>query len=111
MVIDELVERLRRKKFTRRTITGKRNVVLANPDGPEAADALEAMKEALVEAKAVIEAEREVSVDCNTILYKGNPDFGKVTDPDALEEIAKYDSVLAKIDATLNQGVPGDVNQ
>jgi hypothetical protein len=87
-VIDELVARLRRMA----RYEGKRNVGRVNNARAmdEAADALEAMKEALVEARAAL---HQHYVD-----WDGEP-----------EDAVPLQLARAKIDATLNQGVPGDV--
>jgi uncharacterized Rossmann fold enzyme len=90
MKVDELVERLRETaKVGRGAGSNKSSREIA--DGlDEAADALKAMKEALVEARAAL---HQHYVD-----WDGEP-----------EDAVSLQLARAKIDATLNQGVPGDV--
>jgi hypothetical protein len=110
MVIDELVERLQRKaqqasEISRTMAEDKSLRQSGNPerrrdlyawtkpedtDEAKAASLLLAMKEALVEARAAL---HQHYVD-----WDGEP-----------EDAVPLQLARAKIDATLNQGVPGDV--
>jgi hypothetical protein len=96
-VIDELVSRLREAD------RGSVQRALGSRIFGEAADALEAMKDALVEAEQALDA-------AVRIINLGG-------EGDALDHLQvprgkiAIRQTLAKIDATLNQGVPGDMNQ
>jgi len=63
-------------------------------DLPDALAMLERYETALELMVPIIEEERQVAVDGYTVLYRGSPDFGKVVDPDAVGQIAKYDAAL-----------------
>jgi hypothetical protein len=91
MKVDELVERLRETaKVGRGAGSNKSSREIA--DGlDEAADALKAMKEALVEARGRLKLARFAGSAYNVRLDDG--------------EKAQIEATLAKIDAILNQGV------
>lgn len=73
---------------------------LINPDGPEAAETIDALYDALKEARKVVAEGRQTLVECSTLA----PGHDLATlDPLSREGVDEYDAALAKIDAALTK--------
>lgn len=64
------------------------------------ATALPDVREALEHARALIQENRDNCYDGYLVRFRGDPDYGGLDD-EGKEEIAPYDTALAKIDAAL----------
>jgi hypothetical protein len=105
MVIDELVERLNHMADNHHAI--KDSAAMS-----EAASLLLAMKEALVEAGVTLKDVYEAHRKARNLVPDEEEGLAAQVFCRVINHVdAPIIRTLAKIDATLNQGVPGDVNQ